>query len=257
LSNLELESQSKSPYNRPEHWTNSQTPPFFDTVSFQKRINNVVGLSREGHPIIKLEWAAQVWSPWWGDPDYWVSYTKADGYVFVQRWVFLQRMELGSYRTAWIQTHSDNQPPPPEYYTFFSMAAEHDEEMIEGEPACCWRKWNEKDGQGRRTYLRCWGVGRDPNDSDLDRIKVAVRYRNSQPWHDPNSPLSQEEMWRIRLRGMTVEKQKQLKSYAIMEDIVEHVANSVMGPTGRRKMIAADKPVGGFQQSESGLYVPA
>lgn len=249
--------ETKSPYNDPSHWDDNQVPPFFDVEGFQKRIDKIIGLSRDGHPIIKLMWAPQVWSPWWNDPDYWVSYTKEHGYIYAQRWVFLQRMEPGSYALAWSQTHPETEPPPPEYYAFFSLAAEHDKEIIEGEPACCFNEWQKRDNAGRRMYLRCWGIGRDPNESDLDRIRVAVKYRESQPWHNPHVPLSQEEMWRIRLRGMTVEKEKKLASYAIMDDIVEHVANSVMGPTGKREKIASDTKVNGFQQTGSGLYVPA
>lgn len=167
-------------------------------------------------------------------------------YFCPPRWVFEQRHERATYYSAWEATRwaledpdgdpsqclscgsidcavqlgpevrcrncysanvrggakVDKGPPPEEYFSYAYLAAEHEQSFTEeGWPTCCDRLYRE----GRR---RCWGRFRNPNDSDLEVLRAAVRAREAERFRDPYRPLTREDLYELELAAaVQVERQ--------------------------------------------------
>lgn len=106
----------------PDHWVEAEARPFFDVSAYQARINAVVGTNAEGADIIRLRWAPEVETPFFGQPQrrYWLRRQKNgdDGWLYTSppRWVFEQRQERAQYYGAWERTRfsiADPEAAPP------------------------------------------------------------------------------------------------------------------------------------------------
>lgn len=198
----------------------------FDDQAFQRRINNRVGLNRDGKAILRLSYAPLVYTRSLGEevPRYWTRRWKDDAayrYEQPDRWVIEKRLERESYWDAYQKTRYqeidgeliDLGPPPEDFYVFEYLIAVHDEFKAEsGLPQCCERAWEGEDRYrfdeqmrlikeptgGRR---RCWGEYREPDDSDLTRISRAVCKMHEDPYHNPYAPLSVEQLAVIEMEA--------------------------------------------------------
>ncbi len=207
-------------------WTEDPKPPSFDAESFQRRINDRVGLSRDGKPILRLVWAPAVTHHALGERvrRYWMTRTPTvDGsftYVSPPRWVIEKRLEREAYWAAheasrW-QLDSqgfpvDTGPPPEDYYVFEYLVAGHDGFRAEsGEPQCCAEAWEGETKykfNGRMELVsyqaharsRCWGRYREPNRQDLKAIERAVREMNADRYYNPYAPMSAEQLAVVEL----------------------------------------------------------
>lgn len=199
----------------------------FNYKKFQRKIDERVGLNRDGKPILRLVHAPSVTTWALGEviPRYWTKRRKESGewkYEQPDRWVIEKRLEKESYwdahQAARFQTIPatgeviDIGPPPEDFYVFEYLIAEHDGFQIEGEPQCCKKAWEggtvlklnhrlelvEERVGGRR---RCWGKYRDPNDSDLAKIEQAVKVMNESPYFNPYLPITQEQLIAIEAQA--------------------------------------------------------
>lgn len=216
----------------------------FDVETYQRRIDERVGLSRDGKSILKLSYAPQVWTWALGEyvPRYWTKRRWEDGqwkYEQPDRFVFEKRVESEAYWDAHLANRYqvidatgevvDLGLPPEDYYVYDSMIAVHSGFHGEtGEPECCERAWRgevkyqinsrlelvEVEEGGRQ---KCWGEYREPNDSDLARVERAVREMNEDKFYDPYAPLSAEQLAAIEIEAnldtqrMVDERKKRLQ----------------------------------------------
>lgn len=199
----------------------------FDDEAFQKRINDRVGVNRDGKPILRLSYAplVQTWALGEHVPRYWTRRWKEDGvwkYEQPDRWVIEKRLEPEAYWEA----HAANRyqviddtgdvvdlgPPPEDFYVFDSLLAVHSGYLMEsGRPQCCHEAW---EGETKFTLntrkelvevpvnarQRCWGVEyREPNESDLERISQAAEEMRAGPYFDPYAPLTPEQLAALEL----------------------------------------------------------
>lgn len=198
----------------------------FDDQAFQKRIDLLAGLNRDGRPILRLSYAPQVMTWALGEvvPRYWTKRTRnpAGGWDYEQpdRWVLEKRIEREAYWDAHNASRfqivdgveTDLGPPPEEFYVFEHLIAVHEPHHAEsGLPLCCERAWEgeEKVTLNARGELvtekvgsrrRCWGVAyREPNDSDLDLIGEAVSRMRAGKYYDPYAPLTPEQLATLEL----------------------------------------------------------
>lgn len=215
-----MKTERHSILDNPKHWKKDIRPPSFDMRSFQKRIDQRVGLNRDGKSILRLSWCPDVWTQVLGEKvkRYWVRRFK-DGeswvYISPPRFVLERRVEREAYWAAHQASRFQTLPsgevvdtgePPEEFYVYAYLLAEHDGHLAEsGRPMCCELAWegDTKFVLNARHELvsvpvgarrKCWGYYREPNDDDLTRIEQAVRIMNENKFHDPYAPLSQEEL---------------------------------------------------------------
>lgn len=233
--------------NDPTKWDEDLHSPYFDVQSYQKRIDERVGLNADGKSIIRLAWAPTVIGLY-GVPRYWIRRVR-DGeqwlYTTVKRWVFESRLERSQYYDSWNATRYsmtvpahcqercedcgttekptetgtgrfcvvcgstqlvrgqqlDKGAPPDEFFKWEWTCANHEAvNPITGQPRCCERA--DKD-----EYKRCFGMFRNPNDSDLELISAAVRRRDAERFIDPYKPLSAHDLAAIEASsGIQMEK---------------------------------------------------
>lgn len=103
-----LRIKTPSELDNSKRW-NQRLKPWFDVEGYQERVNDRVGLNRDGRPIIRLVWGQEVWQHTFGEetPRYWTRRLRVGtGYVWytVPRWIFERRIEPEQYTEAWNAT---------------------------------------------------------------------------------------------------------------------------------------------------------
>lgn len=196
--------------------------PYFDVQSFQKRLDDRVGLNREGKSILKLVWAPEAIGLY-GIPRYWITRVR-DGekwiYTSVPRWILESRVEKSQYAPSWeamrfTMSADEGFVPtaaPDDFYMFRWLCAEHESpDPVWGRPKCCQRAW-EPD------RMRCWGTYRSPNDYDLACVSKALQVREQGKFIDAYAPLSPADLIAIEANST-----KQM-SEIVAKDEAERIA---------------------------------
>jgi hypothetical protein len=206
MSNILRKLRKQHALNDPSQWTTEMRPPYFDVQAYQKRLDERVGLNREGKSILKLVWAPQAIGLY-GIPRYWVTRVK-DGekwiYTSAPRFVFESRVEKAQYAPSWEAmrfTMSEEEgfvptSPPEDFYMFRWLCAEHENiDPVWGKPRCCQRAWEPN-------RLRCWGTYRAPNDYDLECVSKALQVREQSQFIDAYAPLSPADLMMIEANSV-------------------------------------------------------
>ena len=110
-----LRTRTPSELDNPKRW-NQRLKPWFDVEAFQARIDDRVGLNRDGRPIVRLVWGQDVTQHIFGEstPRYWTRRLKVGaGYTWytVPRWIFERRIEPEQYADAWNATRYSIRDP--------------------------------------------------------------------------------------------------------------------------------------------------
>jgi hypothetical protein len=110
-----LRTKTPSELDNPKRW-NQYLKPWFDVERFQDRINDRVGLNRDGRPIVRLVWGQDVTQHVYQEetPRYWTRrLRKLNDFVWwtVPRWMFERRIEPEQYVTAWNATRYSLKDP--------------------------------------------------------------------------------------------------------------------------------------------------
>lgn len=198
-----LRTKTPAALDNPARW-NLKLRPWFNADAFQQRIDERVGLDKNGNSIILLRWAPEVqqrlFEEW--TPRYWTRRrrTAANTFEYWQppRWIFEKRIEPEQYAPNWNATRFTlvdeySQPlnkgdAPTEYSTFAWLCADHEGYGADqGQPACCMRHYY-------TDRSRCWGTYRTPNELDLTLISQAVREMEAAKFTDPYAPLSTSQL---------------------------------------------------------------
>lgn len=277
-------------------------PPPFDVAAYQKRIDAIAGTSL-GKPIVRLVWAwdkrcrEAYYTKW----DFAGNGTQLEfGYryrvaripigdgdtvdICPPRWLFEQRFEPGQYALSWersrwaekdvgrqhrcgrsdadietqdcdcppIRVRAELKPPPPEeWYNLLWSVASHDPDR-----ACCDRLYRES----RRA---CWGYYRLPNDSDLQRLRRAVKLRDEDTRKvNPHEPMSDEALADAhRAAFAETELQRQERSEFLAEtyrDIAKSMEWRIREQRHSKRLrepyhLLQNNPLA---RTKSGLYVP-
>lgn len=199
-------------YNNPLNWGDAginHAPADVDVVAYQKRINQICGVSASGHPIVRLKWAwdAREWSncEWdafgiatkgeWRQTYRFLTVKVGEEYVdiSVPRWVLEERFEPGQYEDSWDASryvYDDDlgcakdvmgeMPRDGIYKMIWSvgMICTHDANR-----KCC-----ERAQELERSF--CWGYYKTPGDKELEMLGRAVQERDSGDLRaSPHDPL--------------------------------------------------------------------
>lgn len=225
-------------FDEPWKWADERLwhTPQFDVKGFQKKINDIVGLSRTGKPIVRLSYMRtkdcyERWYTAWNDAGEPTASELRAKYRFVQialkdgttvdipppRWVLEQRYEPEQLAQAWErdrwETVDGTARPlrdsvPADYYAPLLNIGTHF-------GGCC---DNGVDPDGHV----CWGLYRLPSDKDLNILREAVWRRD----HDDivtdafNKP-SEEAQFKTIFREAAAEKEK--------EERLDSLGKEVMG----------------------------
>jgi hypothetical protein len=100
-----LRTKTPSELDNPKRWHN-YLKPWFDVEAFQQRINDRVGLNRDGRPIVRLIWGQDAVQHVFNEttPAYWWRrLKKGEGYTWwtIPRWIYERRVEPEQYVSAW------------------------------------------------------------------------------------------------------------------------------------------------------------
>lgn len=212
--------------------------PVFDVAGYQRRINEICGVSVEGYPVVRVVWAWNstypIYTKWDGlgrgtkvemrQRYRFMTVTLPDGDevdISVPRWILEQRVEPELLAATWedsrwvfdpqLQRRKDvrgEMPPAGTYYYLRTISVHDDDE------ACCDRAWN----NDRR---RCWGYYRLPEEQDLNLLREAVRLRDADPVkRSAREPLTADELAEIdRLAYATDQRIKEKQSQIITEGL--------------------------------------
>lgn len=90
--------------------------PWFNVEAFQKRINDRVGLARDGRPIVRLVWGQDVTQHIFGEttPRYWTKRLRQGNSITwytIPRWILESRIEPEQYTDAWEKTRYSLRDP--------------------------------------------------------------------------------------------------------------------------------------------------
>jgi hypothetical protein len=219
-----LRTKAPDGLDNPARWYQYMRP-WLDQERWQQRIDQLVGVSKDRKPIIRIVWGQDVTQRVLGTtelPRYWTKRRNENGnltYYTVPRWMLEKRLEIEQYAGSWEEkrwgyqdengTPIDAGPPPEEYYTFAYLIAEHEAiNPSDGWPACCTRKFYEDRG-------RCWGRYKQPGDDDLELIAQAVRQMEADKFRNPYAPLTVQELIETEVAAnMQAERaQEQFENY--------------------------------------------
>jgi hypothetical protein len=193
------------PINDPRQWHRYGPTPAFDLDAYQAKIDNVVGLTITGAPIVRivdaqksLRWECGHWRL-----RYRYFQTRIDtpeGLKFFDaappRYIFEERLEPAQYMPSWeaaryIRAATGEEvdvlgePPVDGIYRPFRDAVEHRHD-------CCARFPN----------LKCWGVFRFPNEADLDRLAAVKQAAQADDtFQSPTEPISARTLAAIALES--------------------------------------------------------
>ena len=253
------------PLNKPSAWANDikRTELGFGPRRFQRQINRIVGATALNQPIIRLEWAPDMvrWEAGYFRHPYrcyteWVDGEPVD--VPVPRWVLTQRTEPARYLAAWHRNRYVDDPetgeqvdamgePPPDgwYQHLVTLTTHHD--------GCCKRF-------GR---MKCWGLYWEPDDRVLDLLRQMKAERDAQPHkYDVTAPMGDQEL-RDATRGARswnegLAERRKTETRERMADLWKtHGRKLLTGdPDDKAREYSLPTPPG-YQQTESGLYMPA
>lgn len=213
----------------PRHWSDADvmSRPVFNAKEFQKKIDKAIGLSKDGHSIIKLRWTwdKECFQEYYTDWDaagmpiksefrarY--KYTEIDlgngdkVEICPPRWVLEELNTAERTFVAWENSRWQTNPktgrkvptkPPASregYYSFVKFIADHD-----ANNECCARALSNNH--------ECYGVYRNPSHFDILRLKR--HWHEIQ--HDPNrvnpyAELSERELMQIQANTESAEKDR-------------------------------------------------
>lgn len=110
-----LRTKNASELDNPKRW-NQRLRPWFDVERYQDRINDRVGLNKDGRPIVRLVWGQEVEERAFSEvtPRYWTRRLKTGNRIVwytVPRWIFERRMEPEQYTDAWNATRYSLRDP--------------------------------------------------------------------------------------------------------------------------------------------------
>jgi len=184
-------------------------PAAVDVKEFQQKINRIMGLSKDRHPIVRLVWAGSkdTFSKFyceWTEAGFGTKTELRAKYKFAQiripgtpdvidvppaRWILEERIEPEQYYASWEAARwvikeskrVERRPLPPTdgYYSHLLTIAVHNEH-------CC--------SIAKRDKVVCWGQYREPAQFDLDNLKQAKARRDADHFVDPYAPLSDETL---------------------------------------------------------------
>lgn len=255
-----------------ERWTTDMRPPAFDREGFQKRVDRITGLNRDGKSIVKLVWLPEEWTFLAGErvKRYWVRrHRDGEGWLYVSppRWALERRIEREAYwdahQASRFQQGPDGElidlgPPPEDYYIFdpeSSLVATHEgfRDAVSGDPRCCEERY-------RRDRRRCWGHYREPDERDLQRIARAVRERDEGKFFDPYAPVSREQLALIEMaanvQAERVERAAEERLREVSREFNRLHGWRLLNTDAGKKSQFFTARTPGFRQSEGGLFVP-
>ncbi len=247
-------------------WTPDMRPPASftsaDEVEFQKKINEIVGLSK-GRPIIKLSWCPREyrWRPYntfTGKPHGYTMPLLVAGWdehgnkIAPPRWILMQRAEVEQYGPGWEQSRycwvgkdqwDAKGPCPAERYTEVFVHSIHDGKCCPCRGVACYC-----------STVTCWGTYADPDGRMLEwlgwQMEVLKDDTDVKPYQDAQqfeSPMAQRE----EAAKLTAEEEKEdadLRQW--------HRDNAPWLVRDRKSMVVNGlKEPAGMKRTESGLYV--
>jgi len=244
-------------YDYYKYWpTAYERPQAVNVEAYQKKIDDIMGTTLDGKPIVRLiwswdsrEWIAGEWRAKYRH----MTVTVPGGIVDIcpPRWILEERNEPGQYWDAWEAGRYFTVPetgetidlrgaPPREgWYSYLDLVADH----AEGRTCC--------DHLFKEEQRRCWGFYREPSQEDLDMLARAKQLRDADKYVDPNKPLSPEVLAELGRNAFTRnEKLKIARRHGLEDQLASamaphlHRIETVWDDT-KQQLVIRETPDGG------------
>jgi hypothetical protein len=261
--------------NKPSTWACSEiyTPPAsFDVAGYQSQIDEILGLSDTGMPMVRLVWAGdrkKCYSKFyvtWKPDGFGLSSELRAKYKYMSlqvpgtsdvidipppRWIFEQFEHPGQYAASWeaarFQNGREMRPghPPNGYYSHLLTIADHG-----ASKECCKKATEDK--------VVCWGDYREPDTKDLGILRKAKFLRDQDRFVDTTKPLDEDT---LNILGKEtddrVAEQQKIIDKKVEEYIDENfleLCEAVGIPVTGRARAAYSIP--NKQKTENGIIIP-
>lgn len=256
-----------------KHWADAgiwDRPSDVDVEKYQKRLNQIVGVSESGQPIVRLKWAWECrdwttceWDSFgiatkseWRARYRFLTVKVGDDYadLSIPRWVLEERYEPGQYESSWeasrwafdpeLGVSKDIAGPLPRegwYKALYDVGiiCTHDKDG-----ACCKRLQD-------LNRQQCWGYYKTPGERELQMLARAVKLRNeSGLFSNPHAPLPSEVVQRLHKESIDRVELEAVKKHDLLVDAISS-ANAPSMINGRQLYDMAYR-----KQETTGLYVP-
>lgn len=264
--------------DKPDSWASPElySSPDFDLVGYQKKIDDIMGLSATNLPIVRLVWAAdrkKCYSKFyveWDAAGFGIKTELRAKYLYASikipgtadiidipppRWIFEQFHHPGQYLASWeaarfVDGKEQRPAPPPNgYYSDLHVIATHKHDE------CC--------ADAKEKKVICWGRYRAPDEKDLDMLRAAKKARDADPFIDPSKPLDEKAQARIEEEVAVKKEEFEAARDAKLKDFVDEHAVELLEacgvPVSGRARTSFSIPAGlkGInQKTESGIIVP-
>lgn len=278
------QSRKHSEYNDPLQWWSTLNPPLFNRAKWQKKIDNIVGLSERGQSIIVIRWAWESSYEMFGKLKQRYSFVtlEIEGKEIqfsVPRWVIEQRIEPEQFKPSWDATRYvvdpatvitdlttatyddegnctytgdviyagdklDKGPCPNEWWQNLWIIADHD-------GLCC--------KKAEEMSRSCWGYYRHPSQWDINEVQRIHHAKLNDPTYDqsPFEPLTSETLEQTAKSEFERKEKADTKKKAELDQRIDqafddHLYN--LRFEGPRYHFGEN--VGPYKKTEQGLYVP-
>lgn len=265
--------------NKPTTWASRElyVPPDFDVAAYQNRIDEVMGKSDTGLPIVRLVWAGDIKKCFskfytsWNSAGFGVDSELRAKYLYASikipgspdiidipppRWIFEEFNHPGQYMASWQAARFDSEnrevrpaPPPNGYYSELFPIVTHKADE------CC------KEAAEKKVI--CWGYYREPDEKDLEVLRAAKKLRDEDPFVDPTKPLDEATLARARAEALVQVEKFEKERDQKLKDFVDENAVELLELCGvpvsdvARKMFSIPTALRGMnQKTESGVIVP-
>jgi hypothetical protein len=266
-------------FNKPETWGSPEiyAYPDFDITGFQKKLDDLFGLSDTNFPIVRIVWPGDIkkcyskfYTSWTGagfgiDSELRAKYR----YASIQipgtpdiidvppaRWILEQFNHPGQYLASWEAARFSQDgreirpaPPPNGYYSHLWTIAEHNEE-------CC------KEAKAKMKV--CWGSYRLPDEQDIDILRKAKQARDADREIDTTKPLDEITLEAINKETENRIAEQEKKVQDVLGELVDEYALELfehlgipVSPTARAKFSIPKDLKGKHKiRTESSVIVP-
>lgn len=264
-------------YNNPSTWADPKlhASPSFDVETFQKKIDDIFGLSETGLPIVRLVWAPDIQRCYHKFYTSWIGLQGAGSelrarykYSTVQipgtpdiidipppRWMLEEFNHPGQANASWeaarwAKDGRELRPPPPAegHFTHLITIALHNKKK------CC--KF------AKRDKVVCWGRYRQPDEKDLETLRMAKARRDADIAIDVTKPLTERDQTRIALETSSkiaeqeAATQKKIKEF-VDENALELIGLVVPGARISEKNKKFSIPKFPITKTEAGIIIPS
>lgn len=253
------------PFDLEKNWTQAGIwqPPEFDVARYQKKLNDICGVSADGQPVVRLKWA---WECKRWRNTHWDEFGNAtagewrqryialtveidnDDYVDISppRWILEERFEPAQYANSWEASRRVHDSAECRRCANIGLG------LIEQSTSCVWRDVHgpaPRDGwynllphigiiaehdHGMQCCARKWEESRElcygryklPGERELQRLRRAIALRNQDDETNPHAELDPVALKQARQWGLDMIREQKVGRREELKEAIKDEINT-------------------------------